>query len=156
MPMPSEEPAVQRSRRGATARVRAAQVLMWTAALTAALAAMSAIADIAATDLAGTTSTIAETWRAYGLLVFAGLFALLASRPHASRGIWELVIFHKLAMTVTALVYSTRGGIPDTGTTLLGDGVLTLVLVAAYISCRGWRSWQQPPHRDATARRLSR
>ncbi len=129
---------------------------MWTAALTAALAAGSAAADIAATDLAGTTSTVAETWRAYGLLVFAGLFALLASRPHASRGIWELVIFHKLAMTVTALVYSARGGIPDTGTTLLGDGVLTLVLVTAYVSCRGWRAWQQPPHRDATTLRLSR
>ncbi len=85
--MPSDEPAVQRSRRGPTARVRAAQVLMWTAALTAALAAVSAAADIAATD------------------------------------------------------------IPDTGTTLLGDGLLTLVLVAAYVSCRGWRARQQPPHR---------
>jgi hypothetical protein len=67
-------------------------------------------------------------------------FALLAARPHASRGIWELAIFHKLAMTITALVYSAGGGIPDTGTTLLGDGLLTLVLVAAYISCRGWRT----------------
>ena len=40
-------------------------------------------------------------------------------------------------MTITALLYSTRDGVPDTGTTLLGDGVLTLVLVAAYTSCRG-------------------
>ena len=60
MPMPGEEPAVQRSRRGPTARVRAAQVLMWTAALTAALAAVSAVADLAVADLAGTTSTVAR------------------------------------------------------------------------------------------------
>ena len=58
-------------------------------------------------------------------------------------------------MTVTALPYSTRDGVPDTGTTLLGDGVLTLVLVAAYTSCRGWRAWQRPPHRDASALRPS-
>ena len=119
--MPSEEPTVDRGRRGPTAPVRAARVLMWTAALTAALAAASAVADIAAADLAGMTSTVAETWRAYGLLVFAGLFALLASQPHASRGIWELVMFHKVAMTVTSIVHSARGGLPDTGTTLLGD-----------------------------------
>ncbi|MBM7808225.1 hypothetical protein JOD57_004062 [Geodermatophilus bullaregiensis] len=36
-------------------------------------------------------------------MVFAGLFALLAWRPLGYRGVWELVIFHKVAVTTTAL-----------------------------------------------------
>ena len=50
-----------------------------------------------------------ETWRAYGLVVFAGLFALLAWNPLGHRGLWELVIAHKVALTVTALLPRLRG-----------------------------------------------
>ena len=45
---------------------------------------------------------VLEAWRAYGLVVFAGLFILLALRPRAMRGVWELAIFDKAALTLTA------------------------------------------------------
>ena len=58
------------------------QALMWIAAAGAAGAALSSIATVLGAD--GPTK-IVETWRLYGLVVFAGLFALLALRPRAYR-----------------------------------------------------------------------
>ena len=81
---------------------------------------------------------IAETWRLYGLVVFTGLFALLALRPLQYRGAWELVLFNKLALTVTALAYTAYGGISGTAGIVVWDGGLSLLLIAAYICCRGW------------------
>jgi hypothetical protein len=45
---------------------------------------------------------LVESWRMYGFLVFAGLFVLLALWPRLYPGVWELVIFHKAAMAITA------------------------------------------------------
>lgn len=43
----------------------------------------------------------------YGLVVFTGLFVLLMLRSHHYRGMWELVIASKLAMTFTAVGYAS-------------------------------------------------
>lgn len=36
------------------------------------------------------SSTWVELWRMFGLLAFAGMFALLAIRPRLSAGVWAL------------------------------------------------------------------
>jgi hypothetical protein len=117
---------------------RAGQALMWIAATGAAGAAVSSIAIVLGAD---GTMKIIETWRLYGLVVFAGLFALLALRPRAYRGVWELTLLNKLALTVTALAYAWHGGISGTGSIIAWDGGLSLVLIAAYLCSRGWTTW---------------
>lgn len=116
-------------------RERAGKALMWLAALGAAGSAGMALLTVL--DAGGATK-IVETWRFYGLVVFAGLFALLALHPHRYAGVWELVIVSKLALTVTAAGYAVQGGVAGTGAVIGGDGVLTAVLITAYICCRGW------------------
>jgi len=111
---------------------RLASVLMWIAAAGAAVSAAIAFGEVAR---AGGETKMALTWQAYGLVVFAGLFALLARRPHGNRGVWELVIFHKVALTVTAAAYS---GVDGTTGVILGDGIVSVLLVTAYVTCRGW------------------
>ncbi|MGW5386477.1 hypothetical protein [Nocardia sp. NPDC003963] len=83
---------------------------------------------------------VVETWRAYGYVVFAGLFVLLTLRPNDYRGVWELVILHKVALTVTALVYSRNGAVEGAGAILAWDGGLSVVLLVTYPLCRGWVS----------------
>ena len=60
---------------------------------------------LAVLDADGATKVV-ETWRMYGLVVFTGLFVLLMLRSHHYRGVWELVIASKLAMTFTAVGYA--------------------------------------------------
>lgn len=122
-------------------RDRVGRVLLWIAALGAAGAAVSAISIVLGAD--GTTKVV-ETWRLYGFVVFTGLFVLLALRPLAYSGVWELAVFNKLALTVTALAYAAHGGISGTGSIIAWDGGLSLVLIAAYVSCRGWTAWSAP------------
>ena len=132
--------------------VRIGQALMWIAAAGAAGAAVSSIAAVLGAD--GTTK-IVETWRLYGLVVFAGLFALLALRPQAYRGVWELALFNKLALTGTALAYAAHGGISGSGSIIAWDGGLSLTLIAAYLCCRGWTTWSagdRAPRSKAPAR----
>ena len=112
--------------------------LLWIAAAAAAGAAVSAVTT--AVGAPGPTK-IVETWRLYGLVVFAGLFVLLALRPRAYRGVWEVALFNKLALTVTALAYAAHGGISGAGSIIAWDGGLSLVLAAAYVCCRGWAAW---------------
>jgi hypothetical protein len=38
----------------------------------------------------------------------------------------------------TALAYAIRGGIPGSETIIVWDGGLSVVLIVAYILCRGW------------------
>jgi len=80
-----------------------------------------------------------ETWRMFGFLVFAGLFAVLALRPRASAGVWEVVIFHKLALAVSAFFLSEASEAVASG---MVDAVLVLLLGSAYLLTRGWRSWR--------------
>lgn len=132
--MPSSSPS---GRSSSQARSRTGRLLMIVAALAAAVTAISSIAALSSTTV---ETRLLEAWRAYGLVVFAGLFVLLGLRPHAYRGVWELVVFHKTALTGTALVFAARGGATGTGTVVLADGVLTVLLLASYVLCRGWRS----------------
>ena len=116
-------------------RELAGRALMWLAVLGAAGAAGTALLTVLDAD--GATKVV-ETWRMYGLVVFTGLFVLLMLRPRHYRGVWELVIASKLAMTLTAVGYAAHGGIAGAATIIGWDGGLAAVLIAAYICCRGW------------------
>ncbi|MGH8961979.1 MAG: hypothetical protein ACRDWT_12465 [Jatrophihabitantaceae bacterium] len=118
-----------------TSRERVASWLMWLATLGAISASVSALYTVLAAS--GSTKVV-ETWRFYGLVVFASLFALLSLRPHHYRGVWELVILNKFALSVTAIGYAVHGGIAETAAVIGYDGGLTVLLVAAYICARGW------------------
>ena len=119
----------------AAGRARIRKALLWIAAAAAGGAALTAISAVLGAD--GATK-IVETWRMCGLVVFTGLFALLALRPLQYRGVWELVLFNKLALTVTALAYTAYGGISGTASIVVWDGGLSVLLIAAYVCCRGW------------------
>ena len=80
-----------------------------------------------------------EAWRALGFVMFAGMFALLALRPRRSPGLWELAFFHKAALAVTALFVRSAEA-RAAGPT---DGVLALLLLAAYLLTAGWRGWRR-------------
>ena len=124
-----------RSDAGMSRRERAGRAIMWLAVLAAAGAAGTALLSVLD---AGSATKVAETWRLCGLVVFTGLFLLLALHPHHYRGVWELVIASKLALVVAAAGYAAHGGITGTGTIIGWDGGLTIALIAAYICCRGW------------------
>ena len=127
-------PALHRSDLVAAPRYLATRVLMGIAALAAAASAVGSIGAVRDADAA---IKMLETWRGYGFLVFAGLFALLALRPRQYRGVWELVIFNKIALTVTAVLFG--GAVLGTGTVIVWDGGLSVLLLIAYVGCRGWR-----------------
>ena len=109
--------------------------------LLAALGALFSFVDaVGATMVADPETRVTESWRMYGFVVFAGLFVLLAFRPRRSPGIWELVIFHKTAVAVTAAAL-VRGGAEDAVTVAAADGVLAVVLITAYFLSRGYSGW---------------
>lgn len=109
------------------ARVTGARVLMGLAAV-GALAAAATSVQIARD--AGAETMVVEIWRLAGFVLFSGLFVLLAYRPMRYASVWELVIANKLALTSDA---------DGAGRVALGDGILTGVLLTAYLLNRGWR-----------------
>lgn len=117
-----------------TGRDRAAMALMLVAALGALFAFVGAIDTVAT---ASPQTQVVESWRMYGFLVFAGLFALLALRPRHYPGVWELVIFHKGAMSATAALV---GG-ESASTVAVVDGTLAAMTIAAYFLARGYAGW---------------
>ena len=80
-----------------------------------------------------------EAWRTSAFLVFAGVFAILAAAPRAQRGLWELVIGQKTALVVMA---AAMGDVREARVAGLTDLGLVLVVVAAYVLCRGWYGWR--------------
>ena len=134
MTVTTAPPSIQSDIVGAP-RYRATRVLMSIAALAAAASAVGAITLVKNSSPA---IQMVETWRGYGYLVFAGLFALLAWRPRHYRGVWELVIMNKIALTVTAVLFGSA--VIGTGTVVVWDGALSALLLLAYLSCRGWRA----------------
>lgn len=114
-------------------RLRLARVLLVIATVGAVGAAVGQIQVVFDAD--GATKVV-ETWRLYGFVVFAGLFALLAARPLGNLVVWLLVITNKLALTLTALAYEAHGGIVDTGTIIGWDGGLTVLLLVAFAASR--------------------
>ena len=108
--------------------------------LLAAFGALSAfLGSIGTATAAGSDTVVAETWRMYGFAVFAGLFVLLALRPRHYAGVWELVIFHKGAVSITAAL--AGGEATGAPTVAVVDGILAAVIIAAYFLARGYTGW---------------
>ena len=89
---------------------------------------------------------VVETWRTLGFAVFAGLWALLAFWPRSLPGVWELVLLHKVVVTV---FYFSYGDAPFALQTALIDLVVAVATIASYVLCRGWLAW-----RDVASSRL--
>lgn len=121
----------------AQTRDRVAMGLMLIAALGA---LVSLIGSVGALATAGPDGVVVEGWHAYGFVVFAGLFALLALRPRLYPGVWELAIFHKAAMALTGASLLGSGA-TDAPTVALADGALALILVVPYVLARGYSAW---------------
>lgn len=100
-------------------------------------AVLSAVLSIGTVADAADQAKLAEAWRGYGYLVFAGIFVLLARRPGLPGAIWLLVIFHKLAMAATAGLYLVAGSDPAGALPVAGaGGVVSVLLLAAYLLLR--------------------
>ncbi|MFD4637457.1 hypothetical protein ACFWN2_09105 [Lentzea sp. NPDC058436] len=79
-----------------------------------------------------------EGWRTFGYFVFSAMWALLAFRPRQVPGIWELVLFHKVAASVLAFsIIDTVEGAQSS----ISDPWVALSTAFAYVACRGWLSW---------------
>ncbi len=89
---------------------------------------------------------ITEAWRTFAYVVFAGLWAMLAIAPRGQRGVWELVLFQKIA--ITSFAFAVRD-LPDGWSTFLIDLALVLATAAAYVLCRGWYGWRRTAVRPA-------
>lgn len=87
------------------------------------------------------TALIAGIWQLYGYLVFAGLFVLLAYFPRRYTGVWELVLIHKVA--VAASLPMAAGPVtPDMQTVAVTDGILAVMVTAAYLLTKGYAGWR--------------
>jgi hypothetical protein len=82
---------------------------------------------------------LTEFWRTTAYIVFAGMWALLAIAPRKQRGMWELILVQKIAVTLFALVSISK---PEAVQTAIIDGFVVVTTVAAYILCRGWYTWR--------------
>jgi hypothetical protein len=94
---------------------------------------------IAAIANAADDRVFVEIWRTTAYLVFAGLFAVLAARPRAQAGLWELIIAQKVALVVAAVVL---GDVAEARLAGSIDFGLVVITVAAYLLCRGWTAWR--------------
>lgn len=120
-----------------------ARVLLAICAVGALISAVSAVGAVTSADDA---TVLAEVWRGYGFLVFAGLFALLAYRPDTHPAVWALVLFHKVAMALTTLAFLDA---PDAATIAVADGVVSVLLIAAYLLVRPARAGVNPWNRSS-------
>ena len=116
-----------------------ATILMLVAALGALYALITSIGVAAAS---GPDTQQVEWWRVFGFLMFTGLFVLLALWPRRYPGLWELLILDKAALTVVEAVL-IKNNAADAVTTAEADGILTVILLAAYLLSRGYRSWRR-------------
>lgn len=82
---------------------------------------------------------LTEFWRTTAYLVFAGLWGLLALAPRRQRGIWELLLIQKTAVSVFALV---NLGATDSVRDSISDSSLVVATAVAYVLCRGWQAWR--------------
>lgn len=117
----------------------AGRSLLIIAALTAAFASGMAIAQLSA---AGPEHLVVDAWRAFGLMVFAGLFALVAWRPTSYPGLMELAFAHKVGIALIG--WSILGEARDSWTALIVDGLLALALLVAYVLLGCHRAWRRP------------
>jgi hypothetical protein len=82
---------------------------------------------------------LTEAWRTLAYVVFAGMWAIVAFAPRRQGGIWELLLIHKIAFTVFAIV---NLGAPDAPMHVIVDGFLVVTTAVAYVLCRGWQAWR--------------
>jgi len=118
-------------------RMTTARVLLGVAA---AGAFISFVLQVGPTMDAGPATQAVEAWRMVGLAAFAGFFALLAWRPLAYPGVFEIAIVSKAALAVLGLTLLASA---DHGSEyVVFDGMLTVVLLAAYLLADGWTAWR--------------
>jgi hypothetical protein len=122
-------------------RDRIATALMLVSALGALYAFTTSIAAVQA---AGPATQQVETWRMFGFLMFAGVFVLLGIWPRRLPGLWELTIADKVGLTLmeALLIRNHAGGAQFTA---ISDGILSAVLIAAYVLTRGYTAWSPRP-----------
>lgn len=117
----------------------------------AAVATVGAFANgVAVMTDASDDRIFVEAWRTSAYLVFAGLFVILALAPRSRPGVWELVIAQKAAMVVFAVVL---GDVPEARSAGWVDFVLVMVVIAAYVLCRGWDGWRSKSSRPVEVKR---
>ncbi|MCH8563327.1 hypothetical protein LTI14_08905 [Nesterenkonia sp. YGD6] len=110
--------------------------------------------SLAQLQLTTSETFLSEAWHAFGLIVFAGLFALVAWRPRAYPGLMELTIVHSIGMFVLAFLNQDATG--ATATMIL-HGLLAVALLIAYVVLGCIKAWghqpatEQPP--SAAAKR---
>jgi hypothetical protein len=109
-------------------------------ATTSAALALPAVLD------AGAATKVVEVWRMVGFGMFAGVFVLLGRAPRQLRGLWELTIASKVALPFAGLTLVS--GADDAGSLIVVDGLLAVLVIAAYALTAGWTA--------APARRHSR
>jgi hypothetical protein len=114
-----------------------AKVLLLLCALGAFISFFLNIENVAAVDSA---TKVVEIWRLYGFLVFTGLFVLLAIYPRRYAGVWELVILHKAAVSIT-IPLLIKNITPDIQSIAITDGVLVILVLMAYILTKGYSAW---------------
>jgi fermentation-respiration switch protein FrsA (DUF1100 family) len=73
------------------------------------------------------------------VLVFTVLFVILAFWPRRYPGVWELAIFRKVALTVSAVTLIS--GAAGTMLIVISDGLVAVFLIAAYLLARGYAGW---------------
>lgn len=101
----------------------------------ACLGALTAFFGSIATIQAALVETVwVETWRLFGLLVFAAMFALLAVRPRLSPALWALTFLHKTAMGLSAFMLSRA---PDAISAAAVDARPAVLIAIAYAGTRG-------------------
>lgn len=134
----ASEPAVSPSREaagGASGQV-AGRALLVVAAL---IAAGTAGFELARLGGSSDATLIVGSWRTFGLIVFAGLFALVAWRPTSYPGVLELSILHKVAVTLVA-VNNTQAA--DAWGVAVVDGLIAIALIAGYLLLGCYRAWK--------------
>jgi hypothetical protein len=83
-------------------------------------------------------SLVVEAWRTFGFLVFLSLNLMVALWPRKIAGAWELILLHKIAVTVFAMAV---GNANEAEATAWIDGWLVINTILAYILTRGWLAW---------------
>lgn len=106
----------------------------------AALGTLYVFLDGSPTLLEVGAAGLVDAQHSVGALLFAALYFLLGVRPRRYLGVWELLIAHRLTLAGLGL-YWVIGGSPNAITTFAGNVVLAFVLIAAYVSGRGYTAW---------------
>lgn len=133
----ASQPAASPAREAAAPRTQVAgRALLVVAAL---IAAGTAGFELARLGGSADATLISDAWRACGLVVFAGLFALVAWRPTSYPGVLELSILHKAAVALIA-VNNTQAA--DAWGVAVVDGIIALALIAAYLLLGCYRAWK--------------